>query len=175
MTAQAYDRPLPGMNHLTRPALTTAECDDETVPIPITAAARRRFWKRIVVTTTGCWFWTGAVASDGYGRITWTLDGRSRSLSTHRFALHLAHGPELPPGLVAAHGCDHPLCVRVAAGHVHLSSQSANLRHAVNVGRHEGTIPVVGSTHRRDHSLSARMTLTGSREPPRLNSDPRLF
>lgn len=134
--------------------------------LAITDAARRRFWSRVYPTTSGCWIWTGAVGDDGYGRITWTREGSSRTCSTHRFALHLAYGPVLPPGLVAAHGCDHPLCVRVGADHVHLSTQVRNLNHAIEVGRHAGTALVVDSSRRREEALRVRASLTGSIEPP---------
>lgn len=134
--------------------------------LTITQSARTRFWARVDQTSSGCWIWQGAVGDDGYGRITWTYNGASRTLSTHRFALHLAFGPALPSGLVGAHRCDHPLCVRVGADHVHLSTQALNLRHAVNVGRHDGTALVVDSTRRRDESLRVRSALTGSTEAP---------
>lgn len=134
--------------------------------LSITDAARHRYWSRVYPTTSGCWIWTGAVGDDGYGRITWTRSGRTRTCSTHRFALHLAYGPVLPVGLVAAHGCDHPLCVRVGVNHVHLSTQTANLNHAISVGRHDGPALVVDSTRRREHALRARAAMTGSREAP---------
>lgn len=153
--------PLPGLGHLVPDSISTTRHS-----VPLTDAVRLRFWRRTHITSGGCWIWTGAVGDDGYGRITWTHRSVSRTLSTHRFALHLAFGPVLPPGLVAAHGCDHPLCVRVGREHVHLSTQQSNLAHAVSVGRHEGTAVVVDSTQRRDASLKVRSTLTGSLEPP---------
>lgn len=152
--------PLPGMGNL-QPATDSRGHG----LLPITAAARRSFWNRVLTNTGGCWLWTGAVGSSGYGRITWTSEGESRTLSTHRFALTLASGAELPSRLVAAHGCDNPLCVRVGGGHVHLSTQSDNLAHAVASGRHEGVTTVNDSRHRRNQSLALRSQHTGSTEP----------
>lgn len=158
-----YDVPLPGLDHLPRATSRV---------VPITNAARRHFWRRVHYTASGCWFWTGAVASDGYGRITWTHHGRQRTLSTHRFALYLAHG-HLPEKMVAEHACNHPLCVRVGHGHLHLGHQSDNLAWAVRSGRHAGRRNVVNSRQRRANSLRQRHTLTRSPEP--LPGDQPLF
>lgn len=129
--------------------------------VPITARARRSFWHKVLTSETStCWFWTGAVSSDGYGRITWTLNGNSRTMGTHRFALTLAHG-QLPPGTVAAHGCNNPLCVRVGNEHVHASTQSENIRFAVRSQRHLSNQPRVDSTQRRKHALTTRANHTG--------------
>lgn len=153
--------PIPGLEGLVADTVLS-----QSRHLAITDAARHRFWSRVYQTVSGCWIWTGAVGDDGYGRITWTRAGRTRTCSTHRFSLHLAHGPVLPVGLVAAHGCDHPLCVRVGVDHVHLSTQTANLNHAISVGRHDGPALVVDSTRRREHALRCRAQLTGSREAP---------
>lgn len=162
MCAAFAEVPIPGLETVGESAVGTTH----TWPLEITPAARSRFWSRVHATESGCWIWQGAVGDDGYGRITWTHNGVARTLSTHRFALHLAFGPKLPAGLVGAHRCDRPLCVRVGANHVHLSTQALNLRHAVDVGRHEGTALVVDSARRRDESLRVRSKLTGSMEAP---------
>lgn len=65
-----------------------------------------RYWAR-VSKTEGCWLWTGARTSRGYGVITI----RYKSLYVHRLALQLAGRP-LGPGELACHHCDTPLCVR---------------------------------------------------------------
>lgn len=161
MGAVFTEVPLPGLEHL-----TVDPVDIRLHDVPITEAARRSFWRRVTTTASGCWMWSGAVGDDGYGRITWTHHGKSRTLSTHRFALHLAHGPTLPPHLVSAHGCDRTLCVRVGYGHLQLATQPDNLAHAVAVGRHAGTAVVVDSARRRDEALRIRADLTGRREPP---------
>jgi hypothetical protein len=60
---------------------------------------------------TGCWWWTGALDTKGYGRI---LIGRSAQRA-HRVAYELLVGPI--PDLGGYHGgcllhrCDQPCCV----------------------------------------------------------------
>lgn len=112
-------------------------------PLPITAAAAAAFGARLVdARTTGCRLWCSSISSnDGYGRISWRHQGRSRTVSAHRFALMLAHGGELPAGTIAEHACNEPLCVRVGPGHLHLSTQAGNARAAVARGRHTGPYP----------------------------------
>lgn len=98
------------------------------------------FWAS-VIRSAQCWWWVGAVSTpDGYGRVTWRRDHRQRTLSAHRFALTLTHG-ELAEAAVAEHKCNHPLCVRVGAGHVQASTQKNNNDYAVALGRHQGPRP----------------------------------
>lgn len=52
---------------------------------------------------TGCWLWTGAVGSSGYGHIS-VPDGPPKSVSTHRTAWEHHNGP-IPDGLVIDHLC----------------------------------------------------------------------
>ena len=119
-----------------------------------TPAARNSFWKKVAPQPDGCWLWMGAVSDDGYGRITWSHRGKSRTVSAHRFALLLFLGSEFEG--VAAHECDTPLCVRVGADHVHASSQRDNMLHAIDARRHNGSARVVDSRRRRDRSLARR-------------------
>lgn len=150
------DVPLPGLEGLAAPAPPTRPSAG------ITEKARYAFWRRVAHTASGCWVWTGAVSSEGYGRITWTRpDGKQTTMSTHRFALHLAYGGRLPSGMVGDHACNHPLCVRVHPEHVRLSTQSDNLRWAVHTGRAAGAARRVDSTLRREHSLDQRERLLG--------------
>lgn len=55
---------------------------------------------------TGCWLWLGDVRPGGYGRLH--VDGHS--VSAHRLAFELSHGP-IPAGLFVCHRCDTKLCV----------------------------------------------------------------
>src|SRR6476659_8155590 len=57
-----------------------------------------RFWSH-VNKTNGCWVWTGATRSGGYGVIRLG----SRSVSAHRFAWEMANGP-IPPSILTASG-----------------------------------------------------------------------
>ena len=52
-----------------------------------------RYWRRVVATPDGCWFWTGAISDGGYGR--WYTDG-GRIVSAHRSRWEDTHGRLLP-------------------------------------------------------------------------------
>jgi hypothetical protein len=65
----------------------------------------RRFASRIVVTSNGCWLWTGAVTSNGYGSIS----SGGRVWSTHRLAYTLLVG-EIDDGLQLDHKCFERRC-----------------------------------------------------------------
>jgi hypothetical protein len=108
------------------------------------------------VKTPECWIWTGAVSSpDGYGRISVRHEGEETTLSTHRAAILVA-GISLSHGDVLEHHCNEPLCVRVDAQHVHVSTQSRNMTYAVNCGRAAGPRRVVGSDRRVERSRAVR-------------------
>ena len=65
-----------------------------------------RFWAK-VEKTSGCWEWTAAKFSTGYGAIR--IKGFQRS--THRVAWELCYG-QIPAGLCVLHRCDNKSCVR---------------------------------------------------------------
>lgn len=56
--------------------------------------------------TTGCWIWTNALNSDGYGRTHY----RAKPLGAHR-AAYLAWRGSIPRGLVIDHLCRNRACV----------------------------------------------------------------
>lgn len=60
---------------------------------------------KISVTPSGCWLWTGAANSKGYGQV----GVRGVSRSTHRVAYELLVGP-IPDGLQIDHLCRVRLC-----------------------------------------------------------------
>ncbi|ADG76901.1 HNH nuclease domain-containing protein OS=Tsukamurella paurometabola (strain ATCC 8368 / DSM/ CCUG 35730 / CIP 100753 / JCM 10117 / KCTC 9821 / NBRC 16120/ NCIMB 702349 / NCTC 13040) OX=521096 GN=Tpau_0251 PE=4 SV=1 [Tsukamurella paurometabola] len=126
-----------------------------TAPPPRAITA---FTAKLVPIETGCVIFTGAISTpDGYGRVTITLPGTSKpvTVSAHRFAFWTHHGA-LPDEGVLEHHCNEPLCVRIATDHVHASTQSANLIHAINSGRHHNSETVVDSARRADHSRAVR-------------------
>lgn len=57
-------------------------------------------------TRSGCWLWTGGVASDGYGK----LKRRQKTLRAHR-VFYEEYVGKIPAGLLVCHDCDTPLCV----------------------------------------------------------------
>lgn len=78
---------------------------------PRLAPIEERFWARVDKTTTpdGCWPWTGARDSNGYGNLT--IDGEYKK--AHRVAYELAIGP-VPEGHEVLHRCDNPPCCKPA-------------------------------------------------------------
>ncbi len=82
-------------------------------------------------TATDCWFWTGAIADDGYGRFWVRRDGRQRAVRPHRHLFEHVHGVSLLPAEQLMHECDIPICVRVtddATTHLSVGSNGANMR-----------------------------------------------
>lgn len=88
-----------------------------------------------VVKSNGCWFWTGAVSTHGYGNVwfngAWT--------SAHRLSWELRNGA-VPDGLFVLHRCDVRNCVRPS--HLFLGTQRDNLDDMTVKGRR-----IHGDTH----------------------------
>ena len=66
-----------------------------------------RFWKRVNM-TDGCWFWTGAIDTGGYGQL-W-LDKNTPCMKAHRISWYLS-GNNVPEGHVVRHKCRSRACV----------------------------------------------------------------
>lgn len=98
----------------------------------------RDFWDR-VTKGDGCWLWTGAVSSTGYGKFTRHY--------AHRFSYELAKGP-IPDGLTIDHLCRVPRCVN--PDHLEAVTIGENMK--------RGTAPgaIVSRTNRclRGHDMS---------------------
>lgn len=62
-----------------------------------------RFWKKVRKDPSGCWFWTGALTPDGYGRFNGKL--------AHRVAWEEEHGP-LGADVDLHHKCENKPCIR---------------------------------------------------------------
>ena len=98
------------------------------------AAMTERFWAK-VQKGGGCWLWTGARTSRGYGSFRVT----GYSWSAHRLAYEFHWGP-VPAGLHVLHRCDNPRCVRPA--HLYVGTPSDNLADALARGRRKASAPV---------------------------------
>ena len=85
------------------------------------------------VTETGCWLWTGALASDGYGLVSQRIDGRNICKRAHRLSYEL-HIGQIPKDMSVLHKCDTPICINPA--HLFVGTQKANTDDACRKGRH---------------------------------------
>ncbi|MGI8665571.1 MAG: hypothetical protein ACR2N4_06020 [Jatrophihabitans sp.] len=106
------------------------------------AAADRSRFAGLLIHTTGCTVWCGAIGGDGYGRFSLRRpDGGQRTVSAHVVAAVIEWG-QVEAGATVLHDCDFRLCVRTnLSGHVRVSTQSENVRQAVWRGRSRGPMP----------------------------------
>ena len=65
-----------------------------------------RFWSKVDKSDGGCWNWTGAKCSKGYG----TFRFRGRTPGAHRVSYEMEKGP-IPNGLTIDHLCRNKACV----------------------------------------------------------------
>jgi HNH endonuclease len=98
---------------------------------------------------SGCWLWTAAVASHGYGTL-------NKNTTAHRYSCQLSFGP-IPEGMLALHKCDNKLCVNPA--HLYLGTKSDNGRDAYARGQNGRQI-----RRRRENHQSALLTVDQVKE-----------
>ena len=118
------------------------------------AATVARFMDKVIpVTESGCWLWTGAETTQGYGGF---FHAGSKH-KTHRLAWQMFRGP-IPAmdgyhGACVCHKCDTRLCVN--PDHLFIAPQSVNNADRARKGR--GRAPT-GADHpfRKDPSLYLR-------------------
>ena len=89
----------------------------------------RRFAEKVERRPSGCWEWTGARQTGGYGVLG---VGSSKLVRAHRFAWELHYG-EVPEGLSVLHRCDNPCCVNTE--HLFLGTQADNMHDMRAKGR----------------------------------------
>lgn len=79
-----------------------------------------RFWSKVDKNgPDGCWIWTGAIQSAGYGH----LAVKGKTVLSHRFAYELLAGP-IPEDEESDHLCRNHACVN--PGHIELVTHQEN-------------------------------------------------
>lgn len=95
----------------------------------ITDKVIKRFHtKYIIDPITGCWNWTGARTSAGYGELG--LNGKI--VTAHRLSYMIFRG-EIPDGFLVCHTCDKPECVN--PDHLFLGTNRDNVNDMIQKGR----------------------------------------
>jgi hypothetical protein len=89
-----------------------------------------RFWPK-VRKGPNCWQWLGNQNGRGYG-LLWVQGFHSAKLATH-VAFCLQHGRWPRNGMVMAHHCDNPGCVRI--DHLYEGTHKQNAMDSVERGR----------------------------------------
>jgi hypothetical protein len=94
---------------------------------------KRRFTAKVHHRSpTACWYWTGAIGSDGHGRFRAgsRTTGTSRVITAHLYAYQLEHGllddrPLSDVDLVVRHRCDEASCQN--PGHLNVGTAADNV------------------------------------------------
>lgn len=87
---------------------------------------KTRFWAKVdKAGPGGCWLWTAAIDTHGYG--AFRLEGRT--VKAHRLAVELERGP-IPDGLVIDHLCRVRHCVN--PGHLEPVTNRENILRGVS-------------------------------------------
>jgi len=92
---------------------------------------------------TGCWWWTGRLGPDGYGRLSWGDDPSRMSVGAHRYAFFggdTTAAKSGHSGAVVMHSCDQRTCVNPA--HLRLGTTVEN-----NADRHRKKRDAMGEAH----------------------------
>jgi DNA-binding XRE family transcriptional regulator len=91
----------------------------------------KRFWDKVDRSRQdGCWYWTGYLDPNGYGRIRW----RGEARLAHRVSWELLKGA--PGALCVLHKCDTPRCVN--PDHLFLGDKVDNTRDMCRKRRNNG-------------------------------------
>ncbi|HSH03569.1 MAG TPA: HNH endonuclease, partial [Anaerolineae bacterium] len=114
-----------------------------------------RFWQKVdTEDASGCWVWTAAKKSGGYG----VFRIGERVYTASRLAWVYANQMDIPPRLKAMHLCDNPACCRPE--HLALGRQQGRM---VEMCIKEGGAYVTGEGHGRT-SLTAKQVISMRRE-----------
>lgn len=91
-----------------------------------------RLMKRIQEKESGCIEWIGKRGKQGYGEISDVVNGKKKTLKTHRVSYETFKG-KIPIGLHVLHKCDNPPCIN--PNHLFLGTARDNLLDMSRKGR----------------------------------------
>lgn len=134
------------------------DLNDEAVRDAMYGPFGMRFLSRFRKDAGGCWIWTAAHSSGGYGQIA----RNGKNIYAHRVSYEMFVGP-IPAGMYICHTCDTPACVNPA--HLFAGTQRDNAIDMSRKGRWGNQS--IGKTHCiRGHLLAGEnlcKTTDGSR------------
>lgn len=105
---------------------------------------------RVRVDEKGCWVWTGASHSKGYGQVWFN----KKQFSTHR-AMMMATDQVIPPGMQVDHLCRNPPCCNPA--HLEIVTPAENVRRG-RAGHHARERALAQTHCRNGHPRNAQNT-----------------
>lgn len=94
------------------------------------AREQERFWECVDKSEDGCWEWTGALTSNGYG--LFRVADKPTNVRAHRYSYVACLGP-IPDGMHIDHACRNRACVN--PGHLRLATKKQNAENTVGRGR----------------------------------------
>jgi len=102
---------------------------------------------------TGCWEWTGAKDSKGYGALTVRTNKKPKVISTHRLMWQEKVG-QIPEELCVLHKCDRPCCIN--PDHLFIGTIADNSADMVAKGRSAKGVKSGRYTHPETNPVGER-------------------